>query len=57
MDKKLTPFHCWTEYWKAKEMAPRLMVESRFGENQDTYREYKLLDQRIVDWEKRHITP
>ena len=51
---ELTPFHCWTEYWKAKEMFGSVFVESCIKDSQFLIRETNELADRIREWEVRH---
>lgn len=52
----LTPFHSWTEYWKAKEIVDSTYQEARSKDSQFLVCETSEMIDRIREWEKRHAT-
>lgn len=52
--RAITPFHCWTEYWKAKEILNLTWREACVKESEFLKTETHELNDRIEEWEVRH---
>lgn len=50
----ITPFHSWTEYWKAKEILNLTWREACVKDSDFLKTETHQLNQRIEEWETRH---
>lgn len=50
----ITPFHCWTEYWKAKEIVDQAYTEASTKDSHFLVCETSKLIDRILQWEEKH---
>lgn len=53
--KELTPFHCWAEYWKAKEILQSTNEEALSKSSKFLLDEYNDLLDRVKEWAERHV--